>query len=252
MNEFLDFFSDKDWFNRPGPFGFNLERIIFLSICIFIAVYLIIKLKKDVKATKKAIIYFLIFAVVLDLIKYIFYNSYCIKNDLPLEYFEFPLWTCSIYLFVVPLSLFSKNQKIKDSCNAFICSISLIGGITNFLFPTDSLFSFMGLHTFLYHFALIITPALMLSTGYYKPKFNHYKGAVLIFVIFAIPVFIYNSIFEQDYMFIYNGSWFGPMADFAASMPHRIVWTIVCMLGHIFVITLMVFLESKIFKNNAS
>ena len=110
----------------------------------------------------------------------------------------------------------------------------------------------MGLHTFLYHFALIITPALMLSTGYYKPKFNHYKGAVLIFVIFAIPVFIYNSIFEQDYMFIYNGSWFGPMADFAASMPHRIVWTIVCMLGHIFVITLMVFLESKIFKNNAS
>ena len=55
MNEFLDFFSDKDWFNRPGPFGFTLERIIFLSICIFIAVYLIIKLKKDVKATKKAI-----------------------------------------------------------------------------------------------------------------------------------------------------------------------------------------------------
>ena len=45
----------------------------------------------------------------------------------------------------------------------------------------------MGLHTFLYHFALIITPVLMLSTGYYKPKFNHYKGAVLIFVIFAIP-----------------------------------------------------------------
>ena len=70
MNEFLDFFSDKDWFNRPGPFGFNLERIIFLSICIFIAVYLIIKLKKDVKAAKKAIIYFWIFAVVLDLIKY--------------------------------------------------------------------------------------------------------------------------------------------------------------------------------------
>ena len=91
---------------------------------------------------------------------------------------------------MVPLSLFAKNLTIKNACNAFICSLSMIGGIINFVFPTDSLFSFMGLHTFLYHFALIITPVLMLSTGYYKPKFNHYKGAVLIFVIFAIPVFI--------------------------------------------------------------
>ena len=248
MNDFLDFFSNKDWFNRPEPFGFNLERIIFLLICFLISIFLVIKLKKDVKAAKKVIFFFWLFTIIIDLLKYIFYNSYCVKNGLSFDSLEFPLWTCSIYLFVVPISLFTKNQKINDACNAFICSISMIGGIINFIFPTESLFSFMGLHTFLYHFMLLITPILMLTTGYYKPKFNHYKGAILIFIIYAIPVYIFNSIFEQDYMFIYNGSWFGPMAEFASIMPHRIIWTIVCVIGHILVTMLMIFIESEIIK----
>lgn len=248
MNDFLDFFSNKDWFNRPDDFGFSLERIIFLLVCFIISVLLIIRIKKDIKAAKHTILSFWIFSVIIDLLKYIFYNAYCIKNNLPFDSFEFPLWTCSIYLFVVPLSLFAKNLTIKNACNAFICSLSMIGGIINFIFPTDSLFSFMGLHTFLYHFMLLITPIIMLTSGYYKPKFNHYIGAIIIFIMYAIPVYIFNSIFELDYMFIYNGAWFGPMAEFASMMPHRIIWTIVCVLGHILVTILMIFIESKLIK----
>ena len=86
----------------------------------------------------------------------------------------------------------------------------------------------------------------MLSTGYYQPKIKHFKGAVLIFVLYAIPVFVYDSIFKQDYMFIYNGAWFGPMADFAALMPHRLVWTVVCVVGHALVTTLLVVIETKL------
>ena len=251
MDEFLDFFSDKDWLNRPEVYGYNLERIIFVLICTFFGGFLIIKLKKDVNATKKVILSFWVFAVILDLLKYIFYNSYCIVNELPFERLEFPLWTCSIYLFAMPLSLFNKNQKIKDACNAFICTLSMIGGFINFLFPLESLFSFMGLHTFLYHFILLITPILMLTSGYYEPKLKHYKGAISIFLIYAIPVFIYNNIFEHDYMFIYNGSWFGPMADFASIMPHRFIWTIICVIGHILVTILVIFIEIKLINRNS-
>ena len=49
-------------------------------------------------------------------------------------------------------------------------------------------------------------------------------------------------------MFIYNGTWFGPMADFAAIMPHKFIWTIVCVIGHIIVTMLMIFIESEIIK----
>ena len=250
-NKFLNFFGVPDWFGRPEPYGFNLERIIFALIFVSLCVFIPLMIKRNVKAAKKAILCFWIFAVVLDVIKYIFYNAYCISSNLPFDKLEFPLWTCSIYLFVVPLSLFNKNQRIKYACNGFICSISMLGGFINFLFPSESLFSFMGLHTFLYHFALLITPIIMLSSGYYRPKLNHFKGAFLIFIIYGIPVFIYNSIFAQDYMFTYDGSWFGPMAGLAELMPHRLVWTAVCVTGHAIVTMLMILIESKLIKDSS-
>lgn len=248
MQNFLDFFGMPDWFGRPEPYGFNAERIILLAICIFLCIFLPIKLKNNLKVTKKVLIGLWITALVIDIIKYIFYNAYCIKNNLEFSRLELPLWTCTIYLFVLPLSLFSKNQKVQNACKAFICSISMMGGFANFLFPTDSLFSFMGLHTFIYHFILFITPIIMLVTGFYKPELKHVKGAILIFIIYAIPVFIFDNIFQQDYMFIYDGTWFGPLADLARLMPHRLVWTMVSLLGHFAVATLMIYIESKIIQ----
>ena len=248
MQNFLDFFAVPDWFNRPEPYGFNTERIIFVILCVLACIFIPLKLKGNKTEGRKALIILWICAVVLDVIKYVFYNAYCVVNKLGFSQLELPLWTCSIYLFAMPISLFGKREKITKACDAFICSISMIGGFINFLFPSESLFSFMGLHTFLYHFILLISPIIMLTSRYYKPEFNHFKGAVLVFLIYAVPVFIFDNIFMQDYMFIYDGTWFGPMADFAVLMPHRLVWTVICVLGHIAVATLMVFLESKLIK----
>ena len=236
----------EDWFNRPGPYGFNLERILLILLCTFILTFVLIKFRNKENGVKKLLTFFWLFAVFIDLIKYIFFNAYVIVNNLGFDNTELPLWTCSIYLFVMPLSLLNKNEKIKNACNGFICSISMVGGFINFLFPSESLFSFLGLHTFLYHFILLITPITMLVSGYYKPKFKDFKGAVLIFIIYAIPVFIFDNIFKQDYMFIYNGSWFGPLADFAALMPHKLIWTLVCIIGHSLVATLIIYIESKL------
>lgn len=248
MNSFLDFFAVDDWFGRPEPYGFNAERIILATICVFLCIFVPIKLKGKPNATKKVLIFLWIFALVLDIVKYIFYNAYCIVHQLPINKFELPLWACTIFLFVMPISLFGKNQLIKRACNAFLCSILFIGGIINFLFPTDSLFSFMGLHTFIYHFLLTIAPLIMLVTGYYKPKFKDCIGAIIIFVIYAIPVFVIDNIFMLDYMFIYNGSWFGPMSEFAQIIPHRLLWTVICILGHALVSVLIILLESILFK----
>lgn len=248
MNTFLDFFAVSDWFERPGPYGYGVERIVLVLVCVFACICLPIYLKGREQATRKALISLWLSALTLDLIKYIFYNAYCMVNHLDFSKYELPLWTCTIYLFALPLGLLCKNQRAKDACNAFLCSISMIGGFINFLFPTESVFSFMGLHTLLYHFILLITPIIMLVTGYYKPKVHHFIGASSIFVLYGIPVFVFDSIFSQDYMFIYDGSWFGPMADFATLMPHRLVWTVVCVLGHIGVATAILYLESKFIK----
>ncbi len=248
MKSFLDFFVVADWFGRPGPYTFSLERIVLVALCVVACILIPILIKKNIAKARVIIFAFWIFALVLDIIKYVFYNTYCIIHKLNIDKFELPLWTCTIYLFALPFGLFNKNEKIRNACNAFICSISMLGGFINFLFPTESVFSFMGLHTLLYHFILLITPIIMLSTGYYKPEFKHFVGAMIIFLIYSVPVFIIDNIFAIDYMFIYNGTWFGPMSIVAELMPHRLLWTFVCVLGHIGVMALMIYIESRLIK----
>jgi uncharacterized membrane protein len=63
MNKFLQFFAVEDWFNRPGPYGFNLERIILLFICVFLIVFIPIKLKNRADEAKKALVFFWLFAL---------------------------------------------------------------------------------------------------------------------------------------------------------------------------------------------
>ena len=100
MNDFLRFFAVEDWLNRPGPFEFNLERIIFILLCVFIIVILSNKLKNNEKSARKALIVFWIIAVSIDIIKYAFYNAYVVAFNLGFDKTELPLWTCSIYRFV--------------------------------------------------------------------------------------------------------------------------------------------------------
>ena len=66
MNKFLNFFAVEDWFNRPGPYGFNLERILLVALCAFLLVFIPVKLKNKKKGTKKALIFFWFFAVSID------------------------------------------------------------------------------------------------------------------------------------------------------------------------------------------
>ena len=251
MREFLNFFGDQDWLGRSGPFGYNTERIILSIITIGLCIFVPLWLRGKGNGARKTLIAFWIFALSIDIIKYVFYNAWCYVNDFPLSKYEFPLWTCTIFLTVLPVSLFSKNEKIRNACNAFLCSISLVGGIVNYLFPLESVLSFMGLHTFLYHFILTIVPLTMLASGYYKPKFKHWVGAITVFMIYAIPVFVIDNIFQFDYMFIYNGAWFGPLSKLAAKIPYNLLWTVVCLIGHAVVAALVVLVEDKIINRKS-
>ena len=47
----------------------------------------------------------------------------------------------------------------------------------------------------------------MLGTGFIKLQVKDLLGIMAVLVIFGIPVYIFNAIFKQDYMFTYDGSW---------------------------------------------
>jgi len=219
----MNFFTNPDWFGRPGPFAYNLEYIIAIVVLIALSFILPIFLrKKETKAVRKVLIVLWIVAVALDLTKY-GYNwiSNLLKGPVSsIGNLDFPLWTCSMFLYLMPIVLFSKHEKVSRACAAFICTISFFAGIVNFAIPAEeSLFSFYGMHKIIYHYILMLVPAIMLGTGYFKPKFKDIASIMIVFIIFGIPVYIFNALFQQDYMFTYDGSWLPFDASFISSKP---------------------------------
>ena len=120
----------------------------------------------------------------------------------------------------MPIALFCKNEKATRACAAFICTISLFAGLVNFAVPCDeSLFSFFGLHKTLYHYILMLTPAIMLGTGYIKLKLKDFLPIMIVLIVFGIPVYVFNVITKQDYMFTYDGSWLPIDVSFISFKP---------------------------------
>ena len=234
----MEFFKKADWFNREGPYFYNVEHIIFIILALATCVIVPLLLrKKSPKTIKIVLICLWATALALDLLKYM---QGWIRDAMGDGTFgigsELPFYTCSIFLFTLPFALFSRNDLIKRSVCAFLCTISLFGGLINFFLSFTlvnySLFSFYGLHTCIYHLMLLLVPMIMLITGYYRPQWRDFVNAFIVFAIFALPVFIFDCIFGVDYMYLYDGSDLTPFAVIADAMPHHLLWTVVVTLGY--------------------
>ena len=246
--EIMNFFTNPDWFGRSGPFAYNLEYLVFIIIAIaFSVVFPIILRKKQSKTVKSVLITLWCIAVALDGLKYGYgLISNIASGNVSIANIDLPLWTCSMYLYLMPFALFCKNEKVARACSAFICTISFFGGIINFAVPAEeSFFSFYGLHKFIYHYVLMLTPIVMLSTGYIKLKIKDVIGIMAIFVIFGIPVYIFNAITHQDYMFTYDGSWLPIDVSFISFKP---LYTLICLVMYCLVTLLFIGIDIGIRK----
>jgi hypothetical protein len=139
----------------------------------------------------------------------------------------------------MPFVLFSKNEKVARACSAFICTISFFAGMVNFAIPCDdSLFSFYGMHKTVYHYILMLVPAIMLGTGYIKLRAKDIAGIMIVFTVFAIPVYVFNTMYQQDYMFTYDGSWL-PI-DVSSVSANKPLYVLLCLVVYALVAMLFI------------
>jgi hypothetical protein len=92
----------------------------------------------------------------------------------------------------------------------------------------------------------MLTPAIMLGTGYIKLKFKDVFGIMAVLIIFGIPVYIFNFIFKQDYMFTYDGSWL-PI-DVSSISSNKPLYTLLCLVIYAFIAVLVVGIDNGVRK----
>lgn len=228
-----EFFTSNDWLGRTGPFTNNLEYLLFyLGFFIFgVALVCILAHKKNPKATKIVLIVLWGINVFVDMLK-----LYALQLDGEFNVGgDMLLYICSLFLYAMPFALWGKG-KLKDIACTFICTIGVFGALMNFVVPgvvdTNSLFSFWGLHTTIYHLNLFLVPAIMLITGYHKLKWKDFGWAFLGFVVLTIPALFFNFMADTDWMYLRVGN--GLPFPFVPALVEKIggLWTLIAYAGY--------------------
>ena len=180
---------------------FNFEHCLFIVFYIALAICIALWLRKNPKEfSKKVITVMWIITVIYDIIKwsaswYVWHIDGGIKNLSQI----FPLYTCSLILYITPIALFSKNMKLQTAAKNFICTMMLPLGfvsifITLMMTSECSIFSFYGFHTVFFHAMMFVIALSMLVSGYYQPqKKDIYKGLTL-FISILVGIYIFNAI----------------------------------------------------------
>lgn len=219
MELFRYFFTNKAYLpdDLPGRL-FSPLHIVFMVILI-ISVPLLAWLLRKMDKKKMKILFIVLWATisVLEVVK-IVWESCTNPNGFEVTGI-LPLYICSIFMYVMPFAVGGEASVARRSACAFVCTLNLIGGLVNFIYPSNvltsySCISFAGLHTLFYHGTMVFVALLMLFSGYYS--FKNIKDAILAFiplVIVSIPANIINFVYGCSYMFFRGGFPFSIISD---------------------------------------
>lgn len=227
---FKYFFTNKAYIDVDLPGKLFSPLHIVIMVILIIAVPLAAFFLRKLSEKKLKLAFIIIWAVVsaFEVVK-ITWESLTNPNG-----FEatgiLPLYLCSLFMYVMPFAIWAKpNSWLRKAACGFLCTLNLVGGLVNFVYPVNvlanySAISFAGLHTLLYHAEMVFVALLMLFSKYYRYELKDGWLAFIPVAVFSVPANIVNFTINADYMFFRGG--FFPFSLVASHMPVW-VWVIV-------------------------
>lgn len=224
-----NFFTHKDFLppadQLPGTLFTPLHFVT--SACwIGLIVLVCVLLRKKEEKTLRAVFTGLWITVVVLEITKILWETFC-GTAVSFEVTGIlPLYPCSIFMYALPFAIWGKG-KVRYAACGYVCSLGLLGGAINFVYPANilnnySCISFAGFHTLFYHGVMVLCAALMLLTGYHSYKKVTRAWELLLPAVPALAVSIVANLVNfspvgSDYMFFRLNSFF--FAPLGAATP---------------------------------
>ncbi len=213
-----NFFTHKDFLpsanNIPGTM-FTPLHFVFSGFCILLVILCCRAVSKKSETTIRTVFAVLwALLLVLEAIK-ILWETYSGKTVNVEWTGVLPLYPCSIFLYAMPFAVWGRGYVRQAACG-YVCSLGLLGGAINFVYPATilgsySCLSFAGFHTFLYHGTIVFCAATMLINRYHSYTFVKKTWELLIpsipFLIVSVAANLVNfSAIRSDYMFFMHQS----------------------------------------------
>ena len=195
---FFTHFSALSIENVITPFDQTMNSI--LIICMFFAIALLIFGKnKQVSQNQKVFNILIILIVLLEVSRQVWAiltNQYLFEEMLPFH-------LCGIQVFLMPLYIKTKNEKLFT----FIYLTALPGALAALIFNDTVFYKYPLLHfqtiqTYLIHTLIMIVPIYGMLYLNLKPKLQHFKSSLIIIMDIILFNTIVNLITKGNYLFL--------------------------------------------------
>ena len=125
-----------------------------------------------------------------------------------------PLHLCSINIVLIAIHAFRPSKALDN----FLYTIGLPTAIMALLFPTWTklpVLNFSHLHSFTVHIELALYPLVLTVGGDIRPRARYIGKCLLLLFCLAAPVYIFNCLFDTNFMFLMSADKGNPLYWFA-------------------------------------
>lgn len=124
-----------------------------------------------------------------------------------------PLHLCSINIFIIAIHAWKPNKTI----GSFLYMVCIPGALAALLFPTWSTLpigNFMHIHSFTVHILLALYPIVLAIGGRIEVSIKHVPKCLLMLLCMAVPIYVFNVIFDTNFMFLMSADPGNPLYMF--------------------------------------
>jgi hypothetical integral membrane protein (TIGR02206 family) len=125
-----------------------------------------------------------------------------------------PLHLCSINIVLIAVHAVRPTKTLDN----FLYAIGLPTAVMALLFPTWTklpVLNFSHLHSFSLHILLALYPLVLAVGGTIRPRARQIGRCLLLLVALAVPVYIFNGLFDTNFMFLMSADKGNPLYWFA-------------------------------------
>ena len=207
---------------------FSAYHFLWLAILIvFVASLSAVYRKKDA-ATRAKWRKGIAVAILLDEVWKMFWLT--VGGTYTLDYL--PLHLCSINIIIIAVHAWKPGKTLDN----YLYAICVPAALAAMLFPTwTSLptLNFMHLHSFTVHILLIAYPVVLTVAGDIRPDLRQLPKSLLFTVCMAVPIYVFNLLFDTNFMFLMYAEEGNPLLIFEQLLGHHLLG--VPVLGAVFI-----------------
>ena len=226
-----------------------LATISLVIICIFAR-----KIKR-----RKVDLYLKIISIVipiLEVVKIVWESYWDITLGAGFNYTGLlPLYTCSIFIFVLPLAAWGK-RRIKDYALSWMATLGIFSGLTNFyltqILYTYPFFTFATFMSLMFHYMMVVTGLIIVISRYKKIDWIDGAKGFVPLALFSVVVIPVDYILKCDYMLYYygNGAPLLPqLSTYLSNYDLRWLFTLIIFLGYLLISYISVLIFKMTIKN---